>query len=97
MQRERKRALSLMRKLTGETVGDYEFTSIGRTGKLKKTKLSHLFGKHNELIVIHNRGKGYVYCTLWADGFNGLVPHFENRAGYVVVSPDDPKTQREFA
>jgi predicted dithiol-disulfide oxidoreductase (DUF899 family) len=59
--------------------------------------LSSLFGLHNELVLIHNMGKGCAYCTLWADGFNGVVPHLENRAGFVVVSPDDPQIQKQFS
>ncbi len=61
------------------------------------TSLSALFGDRDELIVIHNMGRGCVYCTLWADGFNSLVPHLENRAAFVVVSPDTPETQADFA
>jgi predicted dithiol-disulfide oxidoreductase (DUF899 family) len=34
---------------------------------------------------------------MWADGFNGVLPHLENRAAFVVSSPDDPPTQRAFA
>ena len=26
---------------------------------------------------IHNMGKGCPYCTLWADGFNGVAKHLE--------------------
>ena len=63
----------------------------------KSSNLSDLFGSSNELIVIHNMGKRCPYCTLWADGFNGMTQHFENRAGFVVVSPDDPDTQKKFA
>ena len=62
-----------------------------------KTALSSAFGDKDDLIVIHNMGRKCVYCTLWADGFIGLTGHFENRAGFVVISPDDPEIQREFA
>jgi predicted dithiol-disulfide oxidoreductase (DUF899 family) len=41
-------------------------------------------------------GKGCPACTLWADGFNGVVDHLENRAAFVVSSPDDPETQKVF-
>jgi predicted dithiol-disulfide oxidoreductase (DUF899 family) len=59
--------------------------------------LFSLFGERDELMVIHNMGKGCRYCTLWADGFNGLFPHFQNRAGFVVVTPDRPEIIKEFA
>ncbi|MEP7220004.1 MAG: DUF899 family protein [Bacteroidota bacterium] len=59
--------------------------------------LSNLFGDKDELIVVHNMGARCSYCTLWADGFNGLYPHFADRAGFVVVSPDAPDQQKAFA
>jgi predicted dithiol-disulfide oxidoreductase (DUF899 family) len=42
-------------------------------------------------------GRGCSYCTLWADGFNGIIRHLENRAAFVVISPDKPEIQRDFA
>lgn len=59
--------------------------------------LSELFGDHDKLIAIHNMGQGCRYCTLWADGFNGFVPHLENAAGFVLLSKDAPDVQRQFA
>lgn|SRR5574341_1040942 len=61
-----------------------------------KIKFSSLFERNEELILIHNMGKACVYCTMWADGFNGVVPHLENRAAFAVVSPDSPKVQKKF-
>ena len=60
-------------------------------------RLSNLFGNKNDLIVIFNMGRSCPYCTLWADGFNGMLAHLENRAAFVVASPDDTETQRKFA
>jgi predicted dithiol-disulfide oxidoreductase (DUF899 family) len=60
-------------------------------------RLSELFGSRDDLIVIHNMGAACAYCTLWADGFNGLYPHLADRAAFVVASPDPPKGQRKFA
>ena len=34
---------------------------------------------------------------MWADGFNGVLPHLEDRAAFVVSTPDEPDVQREFA
>ena len=59
--------------------------------------LTQLFGAKDELLVIHNMGIGCSYCTLWADGLNGFVPHLESRASVVLVSPDAPEVQRAFA
>ena len=60
-------------------------------------RLSELFGDKEHLFVIHNMGKACPACTMWADGFNGVLPHLENRAAFVVSSPDDPATQRALA
>src|SRR5437763_14966763 len=60
-------------------------------------RLSELFGEREYLFVIHNMGEACPACTMWADGFNGVLPHLENRAAFVVSSPDDPPTQRAFA
>lgn len=89
----RARLAALRRQLPRATVADYQLT--GPDGA--SVALSSLFGDHDDMIVIHNMGTGCAYCTLWADGFNGVVPHFENRAAFVVVSPDDPATQQQFA
>lgn len=63
----------------------------------KKIHLSDLFGKHDELIVIQNMGRSCPYCTLWADGFNGVWEHLENRSGFALVSPDRPVDLKKFA
>ena len=60
-------------------------------------RLSELFGDKDTLFVIHNMGSGCPYCTLWADGFNGVFDHLRNRAAFVVSSPDAPDKQRKFA
>jgi len=80
------------RQLPQTPVSDYTLT--GPDGPVK---LSHLFGEGKDLIVIHNMGKGCRYCTLWADGWNGILPHIENRAAFVVVTPDSPDTQAQVA
>jgi predicted dithiol-disulfide oxidoreductase (DUF899 family) len=75
-----------------QQVQDYEFT-----GSDGPRRLSELFGDHEDLIVIHNMGVSCAYCTLWADGYNGIHQHVITRAAFAVVSPDRPAVQREFA
>jgi predicted dithiol-disulfide oxidoreductase (DUF899 family) len=90
---KKKQLVEMKRNFPPEEVENFAF--IARDGS--ETTLSDLFGDRDELILIHNMGKRCPYCTLWADGFNGLLPHLENRAAFVVVSPDDPATQKNFA
>ena len=73
-------------------VRDYAFQTL--TGE---TMLSDLFAGRDRLLVIHNMGQGGRYCTLWADGFNGLVSHLEDAMAVVLVSKDPPETQRRLA
>jgi predicted dithiol-disulfide oxidoreductase (DUF899 family) len=75
-----------------EDVDDYQFVTTDGP-----VSLSALFGSHDSLIMIHNMGARCVYCTLWADGFNGLADHLDNRAAFVVSSPDTPDAQKKFA
>lgn len=75
-----------------ESVQDYVFETLDG-----KVALSQLFGDKQDLFIIHNMGKTCPYCTMWADGFNGVLAHLENRAAFAVTTPDDPKTQAEFA
>jgi predicted dithiol-disulfide oxidoreductase (DUF899 family) len=85
--------LQLRKKLPKQHVKDY----ILKDQAGRKVKLSSIFGASDELILVHNMGRSCPYCTLWADGFNGIVDHLRSRAAFAVVSPDDPKTQRTFA
>lgn len=62
-----------------------------------RVSLLDLFGDQKDLIVIHNMGRSCVYCTLWADGLNGLLPHFQSRTAIVLMNGDAVDQQREFA
>ncbi len=89
----RQRLIAARGNVPATTVADYTFLDAA----YRPTKLSDLFGAKDDLLVIHNMGKGCENCTMWADGFNGLLPHLENRAAFVVISPDEPGVQQEFA
>ena len=85
--------LTALRRATLDTpVPDYTFqTEEG------EATLRGLFGGRDKLLAIHNMGQGCRYCTLWADGFNGLLPHLESAMAVVLVSKDPPEVQRKFA
>lgn len=73
-------------------VDDYRFSTVDGA-----VRLSELFGDKDDLFVIHNMGASCPYCTLWADGFNGLYDHLQDRAAFVLASPDQPEAQQKFA
>jgi len=82
-----------LRKDTEPTpVNDYSFkTCVG------KVSLSDLFAANDILFMIHNMGQACRYCTLWADGLNGFIPHIESHYSLAMTSKDDPETQRRIA
>jgi predicted dithiol-disulfide oxidoreductase (DUF899 family) len=82
----------LRRQRPREEIGDYQLLdSEGR-----EARLSSLFGDQSSLILVHNMGRNCSYCTMWADGFNGLLPHLESRAAFALTSSDKPEAQKEF-
>lgn len=90
----KKKLTDARRALPPEPVRDYSFAMSG-TGV--PVKLSQLFGRHDELILVHNMGRSCVYCTLWADGFKGLYPHLANRCAFALSTPDEPAVSAAFA
>ena len=85
--------LQALRKAnTSQEVANYPFTTTEG-----ETDLRSMFGDKDQLLLIHNMGQGCRYCTLWADGFNGFLPHLESAVSVVLVSKDAPDTQRLFA
>lgn len=85
--------LAALRKAEpGVEVKDYAFTTLDGP-----TSLSALFAGRDLLMVIHNMGQGCRYCTLWADGINGVLAHLESAMSVVLVSKDPPEVQRRLA
>lgn len=92
LQEIKRKVAELRRQRPPEEVGDYTFhDAAGR-----EVTLSSLFGDGDELIVVHNMGRDCAYCSMWADGFTGLLPHLTSRAAFAVTSPDEPLAQEEF-
>lgn len=73
-------------------VPDYAFQTLDG-----ETTLSALFSGRERLLVIHNMGQGCRYCTLWADGINGVLSHLEDAMAVALVSKDPPHVQRRLA
>ena len=92
--RDKKQKLTeLKRALPPKKISDYTFLDVDAN----EISLAALFGDKKELMLIHNMGKGCRYCTLWADEYNGVIDHLENRVPFAVISPDVPLMMREFA
>ena len=92
LQDMKRKLAELRRQRPREEVRDYQLlNSEGR-----EASLSSLFGGKSSLILVHNMGRNCSFCTMWADGFSGLLPHLESRAAFVLTSPDKPEAQKEF-
>ena len=86
------RLQALRKAYQGQEIKNYRFDTLNG-----EVSLLDLFGDNDRLLVIHNMGQGCRYCTLWADGFNGFLPHLESALSVVLVSKDPPEVQRQFA
>jgi predicted dithiol-disulfide oxidoreductase (DUF899 family) len=82
----------LRKEAAAVEVPDYTFETL-----IGPVKLSALFGGKDTLFAIHNMGQGCRYCTLWADGLNGFLPHLEDRFAVVLLSKDSSELQQRFA
>ncbi len=74
-----------------EGVRAYEFQELNG----ERSTLADLFGTHNDLLLIHNMGERCLYCALWADGLSALASHMEQRAAFVLATPDAIESARE--
>ena len=92
LDKAQKKLAELRRRLPHEPVSDYQLQSPDGP-----VNLSALFGDKEDLILVHNMGSGCSYCTMWADNFNGVAHHLQDRAAFVLVSPDSPADQQAFA
>ena len=90
---EKAQKLAALRQQDGGVeVTDYAFQTLAGA-----TSLSGLFAGRERLLMIHNMGQGCRYCTLWADGINGVLEHLEDAMAVALVSKDLPDVQRRMA
>lgn len=88
------KALAEQRRNADPVTLSQDFTFKTIEGEIQ---LSSCFEDKDDLILIHNMGVCCSWCTMWADGFNGVQEHLRSRAGLLLLSPDTPETLDEFA
>lgn len=84
--------LKAVRAAGPERVDDWELLDLDG----EPVRLSALFGDRDDLLLVHNMGRGCNYCTLWADGFRGYAAHLERRCAFVLCSNDSPEVVKAF-
>ena len=93
MEQARLQVQALRQQLQPEPISDYYLTDT----RGQAVWLSALLPEGGELLVIHNMGQKCNYCTLWADGLSSVAGHIQSRVPLVLVSPDEPAAQKQFA
>lgn len=109
LMRQREKVADLRRKLPrGEIVSeDYVLLEgprdlLGGDGPIEERRLSELFeDPEKPLVLLHFMfGKAQEspcpMCTLWADGYDGIVPHLEERMNFAVLVAGDVATFRAY-
>ena len=89
---KKKELAELRRAQPRESVKDFSFET-----KSGPVNLSELFEGRPDLLIIHNMGQACRHCMLWADGFNGVLPHLQNRTSVVMVNGDPLDQHEKFA
>ena len=109
LMRQSERVAELRRGLPpGAPVQDYVFQE-GPTdlnagdSPIRTVRLSELFSAPGRTLVIYHLmyGKSQTspcpMCTLWIDGYNGVVQHLAQNVDFVIAAAADPATLREHA
>lgn len=104
------RVAALRRSLPHDTVvEDYQLEEIpaplgaSDAAPRRTLRLSDVFERPDQtvLLVHFMFGKKQTQpcpmCTLWADGYDGIVPHLRQRVSFAVVVAGDVKAFREYA
>ncbi|WP_064094338.1 DUF899 family protein [Rossellomorea aquimaris] len=90
---KKKQLAELRKEQSLQIVENYMFQTVDHY----TITLKELFKDKNQLIIIHNMGSTCRYCSMWADGFNGIYHHLLPSCEFVLSSPDDPIVQEDFA
>jgi predicted dithiol-disulfide oxidoreductase (DUF899 family) len=87
--RDRIEAVAALRRSLppGPVVADYTFIENGN-----RVRLSELFDAGKPCLIIYHLmywaddDEFCPMCSMWLDGFNGIVPHVTQRANFVIAS-----------
>jgi predicted dithiol-disulfide oxidoreductase (DUF899 family) len=100
---QRERVAELRRRLPSDHVVDDQVFREVRDGQLAEVRLSELFEAGDQpLILMHFMyGKSQTspcpMCTSWADGYDGILPHLEQKARFAVFIAGDPGSFGAYA
>jgi len=96
------RVAAQRRALPATPIEDQQFEEI-RDGVRAPVKLSELFEREGDTLVLMHfmygkkQEKPCPMCTLWADGYDGIVPHLRQRLSFAVLVAGDPGAFAAYA
>jgi predicted dithiol-disulfide oxidoreductase (DUF899 family) len=100
---QRERVAKLRRSLPADQeIADERFAEV-RDGEAAAVMLSELFENPEQpLLLLHFMyGKAQAHpcpmCTMWADGYDGVVPHLRQRMNFVVLVASDAASFEAYA
>ncbi|MAE97314.1 MAG: hypothetical protein CL910_21900 [Deltaproteobacteria bacterium] len=100
---QRERVAALRRSLPRDTVVPDETFEEIVDGVRVPVKLSELFTDGDKpLILMHfmyggSQEQPCPMCTMWADGYEGAIPHIEERANFAILVAGDVGAFAEYA
>jgi predicted dithiol-disulfide oxidoreductase (DUF899 family) len=105
---QRERVAELRRKLPEDTVAtDYVFQEgpgdlAAGDAPVREVRLSELVQPGRPLLLVHFMYGGAQdepcpMCTMWADGYTGVVQHLEQRADFAIVIAGELAPFRAYA
>lgn len=104
LKEQRERVAELRRTLPADTdVADYVFHEAPVDGPVRDVRLSELFDDPAKPLVLMHfmfgkaQSEPCPMCTMWADGYDGAVPHLRQRVNFGVVVAGDAAAFRDYA
>jgi predicted dithiol-disulfide oxidoreductase (DUF899 family) len=100
---QRERVAELRRALPDDSIVEDHVFRECVDGALRDVRLSQLFEDPDKTLVLMHFmfGKAQTtpcpMCSLWADGYDGIVRHLLRRVNFAVVIAGDPRAFAEYA
>ena len=100
---QRERVAALRRQLPLDTATDDAVFEELREGERAQVRLSELFDDPSQaLIIMHfmfgkKQTKPCPMCTMWADGYDGVMEHLRERVSFVVLVAGDIESFAQYA
>lgn len=103
LKEQRERVAELRRRLPLDTVIEDHHVTEAADGSTREVRLSELFTDRDlPLVLVHfmfgkKQREPCPMCTLWADGYHGIVEHLRQRVNFAVLVAGDAAEFERYA